>query len=142
MEVPRLGVKSELQLLAKPQPQQHQIQATATATSDPTYTTAHGNAGSLTHGRRSGIEPSTSWFIVGFVSPVPQRKLSLYHFLSKLHFLQISRAFLFKISLSSKPDTDSRSFLCSSHCRSLGHMPWICASSALHALPLSEHRYL
>ena len=45
MQVPRLGVKSELQLLAPtPQPQEHQIQATSA-----TYTTAHGNAGSLTH---------------------------------------------------------------------------------------------
>ena len=32
----------------------------------PTYTTAHGDAGSLTHGVRPGIEPSASWFIVGF----------------------------------------------------------------------------
>ena len=44
MEVPRLGVKSELQLLAY---------ATAIVTWDQamsvTYTTAHGNAGSLTH---------------------------------------------------------------------------------------------
>ena len=41
MEVPRLGVESELQL---PQPQQHGIQATSV-----TYTTSPGNAGSLTH---------------------------------------------------------------------------------------------
>ena len=44
IEVPRLGVKTELQLLTY---------ATATATQDPscvlTYTTAWGNAGSLTH---------------------------------------------------------------------------------------------
>ena len=44
VEVLRLGVRSELQLLAY---------ATATAMQDPatteTYTTAHGNAGSLTH---------------------------------------------------------------------------------------------
>ena len=43
-KVPRLGVKSELQLTAY---------TTATATQDQaasaTYTTAHGNAGSLTH---------------------------------------------------------------------------------------------
>ena len=38
MEVPMLGVKSELL------PQQRQIQAVSA-----TYTTAHGNAGSLTH---------------------------------------------------------------------------------------------
>ena len=44
MEVPRLGVESELYLLAY---------ARATATPDPsmsvTYTTGHGNSGSLTH---------------------------------------------------------------------------------------------
>ena len=40
MEVPRLGVEPELQLPAY---------ATATAMPDPTYTTAHGNTGSLTH---------------------------------------------------------------------------------------------
>ena len=37
-----------------------------------TYTTAHGNAGSLTHWTRPGIEPATSWFLVGFVSTAPQ----------------------------------------------------------------------
>ena len=46
MEVPRLGVKSELQ------PQQHQIRATPAA-----HTTACGNAESLTHWARPGIEP-------------------------------------------------------------------------------------
>ena len=36
------------------------------------YTTAHGKApGSLTHGARPGIEPKTSWFLVGFVSAAP-----------------------------------------------------------------------
>ena len=44
MEVPRLGVKLELQL---PQPHQCQIQATPA-----TYITAHGNSGSLTHWAR------------------------------------------------------------------------------------------
>ena len=33
-----------------------------------TYTTAHGNAGSLTHWARPGIEPKTSWFLVEFVN--------------------------------------------------------------------------
>jgi len=32
------------------------------------YTTAHGNTGSLTHWARPGIEPTTSWFLVGFVN--------------------------------------------------------------------------
>ena len=40
-----------------------------------TYTTAHGNAGSLTHCVRPGIKPTTSWFLVGFVSVTPQQEL-------------------------------------------------------------------
>ena len=47
MEVPGLGVKSELQPSA--------------------YTTAHSNTGSLTHWARPGIEPATSWLLVGFI---------------------------------------------------------------------------
>ena len=31
-----------------------------------TYTITHGNARSLTHQARPGIEPATSWFLVGF----------------------------------------------------------------------------
>ena len=56
MEVPRLGVESELQLwpTPEPQPQPHWIQATSS-----TYTTAHGNAGSLIHWAKSGIQPAT-----------------------------------------------------------------------------------
>ena len=70
MEVPRLGVKSEPQLLAY---------ATATATriwdTAVTYTTAYGNARSLTHWEMLGIELATLWFLVGFVSIVPQWEL-------------------------------------------------------------------
>ena len=44
MDVPRLGIESDLQLRPKLQPQQHQIQAASS-----TYTTAHGNPGSLIH---------------------------------------------------------------------------------------------
>ena len=44
MIAPRLGVESELQLLAYTQPQQCQIRAASM-----TYATAHDNAGSLTH---------------------------------------------------------------------------------------------
>ena len=36
-----------------------------------TYTTAHGNARSLTHRMRPGIKPETSWFLVGVVSIEP-----------------------------------------------------------------------
>ena len=48
------------------QPQQRQIQAKSA-----TYTTAHGNARSLTHWARPGIEPKTSLFLVGFISSAP-----------------------------------------------------------------------
>ena len=47
MEVPRLGVESDLQL--------------------PFYDTAHSNAGSLTHLVRPGIEPASSWILVRFL---------------------------------------------------------------------------
>ena len=48
VEVPRLRVKSELKSLA--------------------YTIAQDNAGSLTHWARPGMEPSSSWMLVGFVN--------------------------------------------------------------------------
>ena len=60
MEFPRLWVELELQLLA--------------------YTTAHSNVGSSTYSARSGIEPETSWFLVGFVSAVPQWELPTFLF--------------------------------------------------------------
>ena len=46
-----------------PEPQQRQIRAVSV-----TYTTVHGNAGSLTHWARPGIKPATTWFLVRFVS--------------------------------------------------------------------------
>ena len=46
-----------------PEPQQRGIGAASA-----TYTTAHGNAGSSTHWTRLGIEPETSWFLVGFIN--------------------------------------------------------------------------
>ena len=46
--VPRLGVRSELQLLA--------------------YAAAHGNARSLIHWARPGIEPTSSWILVRFLT--------------------------------------------------------------------------
>ena len=55
MEIPRLGVKLELKLLAY---------TTAIATQDPSHIcdlhTAHGNSGSLTHWVRPGIETLSS----------------------------------------------------------------------------------
>ena len=46
-----------------PRPQQGWIRAASV-----TYTTAHGNAGSLTHWASPGIEPASSWILVGFVN--------------------------------------------------------------------------
>ena len=46
-----------------PKPQRRQIRATSV-----THTTAHGNTGSLTHGARPGMEPASSWILVGFVT--------------------------------------------------------------------------
>ena len=46
------------------------------------YTTAHGNTGYLTHWARPGIEPASSWILVGFItlatmgSPVIENLLS------------------------------------------------------------------
>ena len=36
---------------------------------------SHSNTGSLTHWSRPGIKPSTSWFLVGFVSAEPWQEL-------------------------------------------------------------------
>ena len=63
MEVPRLGVQSELYHQPMPQPQQCGIRVASG-----TYTTAPGNARSLSHWARPEIEPTTSWFLIGFVN--------------------------------------------------------------------------
>ena len=70
MEIHRLGVESELWLLAYTTATQRQIRVVSA-----THTTSHSNAGSLTHRAGPGIEPTTSWFIVGFVSAAPQQEL-------------------------------------------------------------------
>ena len=67
MEVPRLGVESELHLPSY---------ATATATRDLSRVCdlhhSSSNARSLTHWVRPGIEPATSRILVRFISAVPQ----------------------------------------------------------------------
>ena len=55
MKVPRLGVTSELQL--------------------PAYTTAHSSAGSLIWWARPGIEPTSAWILVMFVTTEPRQEL-------------------------------------------------------------------
>ena len=63
---------SELCLWPTSQPQQRQIQVMSV-----TYTTAHGNARPLTHWAWPGIEPATSWLLVGFVSAAPRWELPI-----------------------------------------------------------------
>ena len=47
---------------------------------------SHSNTGSLTHWSRPGIEPATSWFVVGFVSTAPGQALQIVHF-KYVHFV-------------------------------------------------------
>ena len=68
MEVPRLDVKSELQLLAY---------TTATATQELSHVCDlhHSSTGSLTQWVKPGIELTSSWMQVGFITAEPQGKL-------------------------------------------------------------------
>jgi len=68
-----------------PQPQQCSIQATSA-----TYTTAHGNAGSLTHWARPGIAPTISRFLVGLFLLRHSRNSPFSHFLPFSLFLVCS----------------------------------------------------
>ena len=61
-----------------------------------TYTTAQGNARSLTHRVRPGLKSSSSWIVVGFISTAPQWQVPIYLFL-KLNFSM----FIFKSSMQS-----------------------------------------
>ena len=77
------------QIGAESQPQQCWIQATSTA-----YTTGHGNARSLTHWARLGIEPMSSWILVGLLSMSHNRNSCLVHFqtLALITWLHSSQA--------------------------------------------------
>ena len=66
MEVPRLRVNWSCSHWPMPQPQQHQIWAMSV-----TFTTAHGNAWSLTHWGRPGIKSASSRMLVRFISTEP-----------------------------------------------------------------------
>ena len=76
MNVPRVGVESELQLLAYATTT---TTTTATAMSDmsisATYTTPCSNGRSLTYWAGPGIEPTPSWMLVSFISAEPQWEL-------------------------------------------------------------------
>ena len=49
-----------------------------------TYTIGHGNARSPTHWARLGIEPASSWILVGFVSAAPWRELPRIRFFKSI----------------------------------------------------------
>ena len=77
MEVSRLGVKSGAR--AAGLPHNHSNSGSRLHLRS-TYTTAHGNARCLTHWVRPGIEPTSSWILIGFVSTVPQWELPWKYF--------------------------------------------------------------
>ena len=89
IEVPRLGVESELHLPAYTK---------ATAMPDwavsATYTTVHGNTGSLTHWVRPGIKPAASWLLVRFVSPEPRWELHQFDMFKRTFFSRNSKVFI------------------------------------------------
>ena len=92
MEVPRPGVELELQpppyataTLLTPQPQQLGIWAMSA-----THTPTHGNAGSLIHWVRPGIESESSWILGRFISAEPRWEL-LHGFIGYLFiFIEMS----------------------------------------------------
>ena len=63
MEVPRLGLNRSCSCQPTPEPQQCQSQAMSDL--------HHSSWQGLTHWARPGIEPSNSWFLIGFVSTAP-----------------------------------------------------------------------
>ena len=62
-------------LWPRPQPQHWWIRATSV-----TYTTMHGNTRSWTHWVRPGIEPPSSWILVGFITAEPWWELLNFFF--------------------------------------------------------------
>ena len=79
------------------QSQQPQIWA-----SSATYSTAQVNAGSLTHWTRPGIEPVSSWILVGFVATEPQREL--HNVLLQSLIILFLHTHIFKINFSKEYD--------------------------------------
>ena len=69
---PRLGVQSELQ------PQQCGTQVVSVA-----YTTAHSNTRSLTQWAKPGIEPASSWILVGFINCWAMKSIPHSYFLKE-----------------------------------------------------------
>ena len=63
-----------------------------------TYTTARGNAGSLTHWARPGIELASSWILFRFLSAAPQQELPVLFILNCLIKLNRKTIWVWKFS--------------------------------------------
>ena len=75
-----------------PQPQQCRTPATSV-----TCTTAHSNSWYLTHRVRPGMEPISSWILVGLVTTETQQELPKTHFCSHLYSETINRNYKLSI---------------------------------------------
>ena len=53
----------------------HLVTATGIQAESAAYTTTHSKAGSLTRWARLGIQPASSWILVGFITTEPQQEL-------------------------------------------------------------------
>ena len=62
---PGEGANQSCTCLPTPQPQQQQHGVRAMSS---TYTMAHNNTGCLTHWVKQGIEPTSSWILIGFIA--------------------------------------------------------------------------
>ena len=62
-----------------------------------TFTTAHGNTGSLTHWARPRIEPETSWFLVGCVNHCATTGNPFFFFCLYLSLSAILSLFLYRV---------------------------------------------
>ena len=84
VEVPRLGVNWSCSCQPTPQPQQRQIRATYA-----TYTTVCGHTRSLIHWVRPGMEPTSLWILVRFITAEPQWELPVELILISLSLFMI-----------------------------------------------------
>ena len=94
MEVPRLGVGLDIQL-------HHSRNSVGSGVHLRTTPQLMGNAGSLTHWMRPGIETASSWIPVGFVSTAPQREPQFYFILLTVCLVKQNYFILINFNLSS-----------------------------------------
>ena len=80
------GKGSNWSCCCQPTPQSQQCQIRAVSV---TYTTAHGNMGSLTHWARLGMEPESSWVLVKFLSTEPWQEPPKIIFLWNVSLLNV-----------------------------------------------------